>query len=290
MKKLFYLLTLLLATALAHAQGQYTETMTVTNSPANIVVHNPVSAVVIRENSATPTAVFSITPSASGSAAVNFAAGGSYIFSNGSVQWGSGTTIGTIQATTAGPFTFVLMETNSPIVSFPINYVPWFSLSQEVVAAAVVPISNTTGNTYGEGFMPDHTGLVGHICVDVATADTTAGHNYEFGILGLNAAGTDLVLLAHTTPTPTAGTINQWWCPALNQNVLLNAGTTYVLAGSVSTGNTAQFFAGFSTPLPFLAQQISASNFPASGYTVPTISWGIMNGAINGGEDFGLYP
>lgn len=119
-QSLAILLVLAVLAAPAFAQGFFTETISVTNSPTNIVVNKPVSAVVIRENSANPTAVFSITPAAAGSVAVNLRAGQSYVFSNansygGTSQYGIGTVLGTIVATTAGPFSFVLIENNMPV-------------------------------------------------------------------------------------------------------------------------------------------------------------------------------
>jgi|GEM_PF-3430628 len=103
-------LILALGAMCAFAQGTYTENLTVTNSPTPIVIHNGSTFVLIRENAATPTAVFSVTPAAANSVAVNLAAGQAYQFSNGSFPYASGTTLGTIQATTAGPFTFVIFE------------------------------------------------------------------------------------------------------------------------------------------------------------------------------------
>jgi hypothetical protein len=84
-----------------------TMTVSVTNVAANVTTTIPANQLVIRENSASPSAVFSITLSGSATA-INFAAGATYTFQAQNGQtWPAGTVIGTIIATTAGPFTFV---------------------------------------------------------------------------------------------------------------------------------------------------------------------------------------
>lgn len=96
------------------AKAQNVLTITVTNVATNITVDQDSYFVQIRENSATPTAAFDLT--FAGSAVVHhFAAGTIYTFaatkrgggpSPGGGPFKSGTVIGTIVATTAGPFTF----------------------------------------------------------------------------------------------------------------------------------------------------------------------------------------
>ena len=84
-----------------------TITVSVTNVAANVTTTIPANQLVIRENSASPTAIFSITLSGS-STAINFAAGSTYTFASPNGQtWPAGTVLGTIVATTSGPFTFV---------------------------------------------------------------------------------------------------------------------------------------------------------------------------------------
>jgi hypothetical protein len=104
----------------ALAQCNYSESLSVTNVSANIVVNNRVSSVIVRENptaGSAPSAYFSITPAASGAVAVNMQVGNEYQFSNGTGQYASGTVLGTIVATTAGPFTFVLCESNAAVAA-----------------------------------------------------------------------------------------------------------------------------------------------------------------------------
>jgi hypothetical protein len=64
----------------------------------------------VRENAATPSAAFSITLSGT-STALNYPAGTQFLFTGNFVN---GQAIGTIQATTAGPFTFMAVEANGP--------------------------------------------------------------------------------------------------------------------------------------------------------------------------------
>jgi hypothetical protein len=87
--------------------------ITVTNVAANITVDRDCNYVVIRENAATPTAVFDLTIGTSVTAH-HYAAGTQYVFTaqkgSGGGPFKSGSTIGTIVATTAGPFTFTADE------------------------------------------------------------------------------------------------------------------------------------------------------------------------------------
>jgi hypothetical protein len=116
MKKnwLFPALLFLAAALGASAQSTGVITITVTNAAANITVDRACNRVLVRENSASPTAVFSITLSGT-STAQNFPAGSQYLIVNPSGNnWPSGTTIATIVATAAGPFTFTGTETVGP--------------------------------------------------------------------------------------------------------------------------------------------------------------------------------
>lgn len=109
-KWLFPLLLILAAAAGAHAQGNGVIAITVTNAATTIVTDRPCNRVLVRENSASPTAVFSITLSGN-STAINFAAGTQYlIVAPGGSNWSTGTNIASIVATTAGPFTFAGVE------------------------------------------------------------------------------------------------------------------------------------------------------------------------------------
>jgi len=66
--------------------------------------------VLVRENAASPSAAFSITLSGT-STALNYPAGTQFLFTG---NFANGQAIGTIQATTAGPFTFMAVEANGP--------------------------------------------------------------------------------------------------------------------------------------------------------------------------------
>lgn len=89
--------------------------ITVTNTPANITVDRTCYYVVVRENASSPSAVFSITLSGT-SVAQNFNAGAAFVFNAPQGNpFTAGQTIGTIVATTSGPFTFTATESaNAP--------------------------------------------------------------------------------------------------------------------------------------------------------------------------------
>src|SRR5579862_6861572 len=94
--------------SIARAQQQKVQTLSVTNSPLTITADMTGNAVVVRENSASPTAVFSVTLAGT-TTAQNYAAGTQFVFNGPYV---SGQVIGTIVATTAGPFSFTAVESN----------------------------------------------------------------------------------------------------------------------------------------------------------------------------------
>lgn len=177
MRKLLELsLAWLLCAGSVFGQALYTESLTVTNSATSIVVHNNVSSVIIRENSANCSAVYSVTPLGQATAvnepacaAFQFLAGG-----DGHSFYSSGQTLGTIVATTAGPFTFIMLEWNSsvpvlavsaqsvgalpfnpsaPLVGFNTTAIPgtdrcaaiksqWSTLVGSLTAATIAPINS----------------------------------------------------------------------------------------------------------------------------------------------------
>lgn len=113
MRKLFPFLLLLACTSGALGQATYTETMSVTSAPSNIVVHYAVSCVLLRENPAngvSPSAYFSVTPAAPGSVAVSYTPGAEVQFPS-AAQYASGNVLGSIQSS-SGSYTFVLLESN----------------------------------------------------------------------------------------------------------------------------------------------------------------------------------
>lgn len=165
----------------------------------------------------------------------------------------------------------------------------WYSVY--MVGGQTTTCSNTTGNTNGYGFTWPVNGTYGHIWVNIATADNTAGHNYEFAILQPTASRADFSILAHTTAGPT-GAATGVVSYALNQNVTLVAGQEYIIACSINTGNTATFYIPFYTFQTFSATILSASQFPTSGYTVPTLAYASSPANDGSGKniDFGLTP
>jgi hypothetical protein len=114
MKKFFFILAqlcllILVSANIVRAQN-HTQTVSVTNVAANITADGNYNQVLLRENSATPTAAFSIILAGS-STAINYPAGTQFLFSG---NFSNGQVIGTIQATTAGPFTFIAVEASGP--------------------------------------------------------------------------------------------------------------------------------------------------------------------------------
>jgi len=116
MKRLFHVLAFALLFGAVDVGAQINQgvvTIAVTNVAANITVDRDCNYVVIRENAASPTAVFDITLSGSATAH-HYAAGTQYTFTAqkgpGGGPFKSGTVIGTIVATTAGPFSFTADE------------------------------------------------------------------------------------------------------------------------------------------------------------------------------------
>jgi len=102
-------LLILVSANIVQAQN-HTQTVSVTNVAANITADGNYNQILLRENSATPTAAFSITLAGS-STAINYPAGTQFLFSG---NFMNGQVIGTIQATTAGPFAFIAVEASGP--------------------------------------------------------------------------------------------------------------------------------------------------------------------------------
>lgn len=108
--KTFAVLALALSiTGNVRAQN-HTQSLSVTTSPLTITADGNYNSVLVRENSATPTAVFSITLAGS-STALNYPAGTQFVFYG---NFTNGTILGTIVATTSGPFSFVAVESSGP--------------------------------------------------------------------------------------------------------------------------------------------------------------------------------
>src|SRR5580700_4971565 len=99
-RKALTILALLVCVSGAVRAQNHTQTLSVTNSPLTITADGNYNQVLVRENSASPTAVFSITLSGS-STALNYPAGTQFLFSGNFVN---GQALGTITATTSGPF------------------------------------------------------------------------------------------------------------------------------------------------------------------------------------------
>jgi hypothetical protein len=113
MKRILFILAelcLVLAFASAVRAQNHVQTITVTNSPTTITADGNYNQVLVRENAATPAAAFSITLTGT-STALNYPAGTQFLFTGNFVN---GQAVGTIQATTSGPFTFIAVEASGP--------------------------------------------------------------------------------------------------------------------------------------------------------------------------------
>jgi hypothetical protein len=124
----------------------HTQTVSVTNVAANITADGNYNQILLRENSATPTAAFSITLAGS-STAINYPAGTQFLFSG---NFMNGQIIGTIQATTAGPFTFIAVEASGPPSMSVKNTIINSGGGSMVYPGAGVPLS--TGSAWGTSF------------------------------------------------------------------------------------------------------------------------------------------
>jgi len=176
---LFILAELCLALAFAsvvNAQN-HVQTITVTNSPTTITADGNYNQVLLRENAAGPTAAFSITLAGS-STALNYPAGTQFLFTG---NFANGQAIGTIQATTSGPFTFIAVEASgTPSMSVKNTIINSGSGSM-VYPGAGVPLS--TGSSWGTSY----------------TVGSAANNLPQ-----LNGSG---VLLASEIPNPSASTL-----------------------------------------------------------------------------------
>ncbi len=138
-------LVVLVSGNIVRAQN-HTQTVSVSNSPANITADGNYNQILLRENSATPTAVFSITLAGS-STALNYPAGAQFLFSGNFVN---GQVIGTIVATAGGPFTFIAVEASGPPSMSVKNTIINSSGGSMVYPGAGVPLS--TGSAWGTSY------------------------------------------------------------------------------------------------------------------------------------------
>ncbi len=150
MKRILFILAqaclvVLVSGNIVRAQN-HTQTVSVSNSPANITADGNYNQILLRENSATPTAVFSITLAGS-STALNYPAGTQFLFSGNFVN---GQVIGTIVATAAGPFSFIAVESNGPPSMSVKNTIINSSGGSMVYPGTGVPLS--TGSAWGTSY------------------------------------------------------------------------------------------------------------------------------------------
>jgi hypothetical protein len=138
-------LLILVSASIVRAQN-HVQTITVTNGTTTITSDGNYNQILLRENAATPSAAFSITLAGS-STAINYPAGTQFLFSG---NFSNGQAIGTIQATTAGPFTFIAVEASGPPSMSVKNTIINSGGGSMVYPGAGVPLS--TGSAWGTSY------------------------------------------------------------------------------------------------------------------------------------------
>jgi hypothetical protein len=181
MKRILFILAqvcllVLVSADIARAQN-HVQTITVTNGTTTITADGNYNQVLVRENAATPSAAFSITLAGT-STALNYPAGTQFVFYG---SFSNGQVLGTITATTSGPFSFVAVEAAGQPSQSVKNTIINGSGGSMVYPGAGVPLS--TGSSWGTSY-----------------AVGSAANNLP----QLNGSG---VLLASEIPNPSASTL-----------------------------------------------------------------------------------
>jgi hypothetical protein len=249
-------------------------TITVTNVAANITVDRECNFVVIRENAATPTAVFDITIGVSATAH-HYAAGTQYVFAaqkgSGGAPFKSGTTIGTIVATTAGPFTFTADESyGDPSLAAKNGTGSAAAATDATLSTSDITTNNVS--TSKHGFAPKGDGNAAHYLdgtgayTPPAGGDTTAkyivGDTAVPGDLG-NAKSWPSLFNSPDIPPSSRNAMddefdgaslnspnNIWtWRNQGSAAITFQSGTAFITAPSNGSADTTRFI-GQATPSP----------------------------------------
>lgn len=173
LKRFLSLLLLFLAPQLARADW----TFSVTNAPVAIVsTQNGPFSVTVRENTASPTAAFTIYnqagPPGPSDPGVVLPAGAAYQFTR-STPWLVGQTVGWIKAAASGPFTFAAITQNT-------------STGNQPPQIGVVPEGDCLGNTSGT-WSGLSCGGGGGIAVGDTVTGATEGSLFYSGLAGILA-------------------------------------------------------------------------------------------------------
>jgi hypothetical protein len=110
--RLIVLVGMLFVGAMGNVYGQTTATIVLTNEPTAITTTTSGTYFTLFENSATPTAVWSVAPVIDGvtQVAVNEQAGAQFVFTPRSSSYAAGTILGYAQSVGAGPYNFILVQ------------------------------------------------------------------------------------------------------------------------------------------------------------------------------------
>ena len=196
-------LFVLVSANIARAQN-HVQTITVTNGTTTITADGNYNQVLVRENAASPSAAFSITLSGT-STALNYPAGTQFLFTGNFVN---GQAIGTIQATSAGPFTFIAVEASGP---------PSMSVKNTILSGG------SSGNaTSIQGLAVSSTAPTGGVnCFETNSGDTQALWGSCSGAAGVTSfsSGNLSPLFTASVATPTS-------TPALTFTLSNAAGNT----------------------------------------------------------------
>jgi hypothetical protein len=142
-------------------------TFSVTNAQAAIIApHSGAFAVAVRENSATPTAVFTAwfgpNPPAAGAVGAIFAAGQTVVFyAPKDSPFLAGQVVGYIQSSGAGPYTFVALESPTQGAFTSGGDLAGTTTSQTVVGLENVPLDAVTVGAPADGDLVVYNGATG---------------------------------------------------------------------------------------------------------------------------------
>ena len=257
--------------------------ISVTNLPANITVDRTCYYVLLRENSASPTAIFSITLAGT-IVAQNYPAGANFLFvaPTGS-PFTPGTTLGTVAATTSGPFSFTATESTS-MPSGQARNGSGASGTSVVTVSGTAHQIDSSGGTTPVLSLDAAIVLPGSLTVPTGSSITFSGSGIvnanELNGTALSGLATGLLKNTTTTGVPSiavAADVYGLWSGTCNSGTYLNgagacsapaggvssvSGDGTVITNSTSTGAVTLTIAGTSGGIPYFS---SSSAWASSG-------------------------